>query len=303
MTPDRRIQRTAHVCLAVSLLVLGNASSAEDTAVVRPTAVPGLIEPEQLEALDGTDPGAYFLLGERVARAAATDAHADLARRLLAIAYTLAREAPADAAGIAPASAMGLATLARSVQEASWLRGLAASLDPRLVVQSEGGATAEDAELAVRLAASEAIGAVRGGDGVFARRLLDRPEVARELASVDALMGGGGRGEVRRIMLEAALWPDAVCRGERFVRGGPDGRYEPCPLCNADPGSKPDRSRFIGQLRAEWALLNASSDAWSTQAAIDGGRPLRRIDPEALATIVGVDTSARVFRDGVWQSP
>ncbi|MEM7755227.1 MAG: hypothetical protein AAF297_06285 [Planctomycetota bacterium] len=263
----------------------------------------------RLTALDPKDPSAYFLLAEEVAALARTDEDFQLAERLfvLAFAHDAQREAarPArHAAGSLRAPAcLALAAITTSDRRARWLRAIAGVVDRRYAAR-DWTARSEPAEANdERERAAEAVASVRSGDGVRARRLLERPGVRRLVERYAGLLTGRGYSRViGELESEAARWPCPECRNERVSVKRLNNTVERslCHTCDGNPGWPLSRGGLIAALRFESEMLNGSQRSWGAQAAIDLGEPLRDPDPLEVAPTYRVDPALAYWRRGNW---
>jgi hypothetical protein len=121
------------------------------------------------------------------------------------------------------------------------------------------------------LAAAEALGHYRKGDGNQALKSLDKPGAHELLAQYDRLLPGGIA---------------------RFVEDCKHYKGQLKPTLSAG-----DITRM---LRLEAALLAAGERTWSSELLLTGGKPLIEADPTSLQETLGVDASKPYFRRGRW---
>jgi hypothetical protein len=264
----------------------------------------------RLWALDPRSPWEYFKLGEEVAAVAADVQNHTLARTLFVLAYETAKSAPQESkvgpggADIRISVCLALAAIASSESERRWLHAIASSLgwnSPLGAEPASGGSPAPADPAALELAT--AMGLIRIGDGRRAARLLDKPEVSRLLEHTEKLLSpaglSGGAARIRRLMAE---WPIcAECKNRRFIKSQDGVRI--CPTCAGKPGPKLPQQELLYQLRLESTLLHGVQRSWVAQAVVDGGAPLRDLDPDELAATYRVEPSKTLWRAGTWTAP
>lgn len=271
--------------------------------------VPGL--GEKLSALSPAEPMAYFLLGEEVLVEARSEADLALARTLLVLAHEADRRTDRPR-GLSRSVYLALASIARDENERRWLRALAEESVRGPIVPRQG--VGEEEVRPEALALAEAIGHWRAGDSRAARESLRAEGVSRLIERVSASVSGASEVLIR-------LEQDVSCSGcrNRGIVRSPGGRagagdeaYMLCPLCRGNPGPRLSAGEFASSLAAESVLVRSRHGLWSAQVWLDGGRPLREPDADALAATFGVSPEKSVWRpragaagalDGEWVSP
>lgn len=287
--------------------------AAEPSVQPSPAPAPATIDrTQQLAALNPRDPWAYFLLGEAIAAEAADPQSKSLARTLFVLGYETSKSAGSAAAqnDDAPAGAdirisvcLALASIADREAERRWLHAIASSLgwnNPQRTTASAGAAAAADP---AGLELASAIGLVRIAEGRRAAKILEKPEVAALLERSERLLSPagltGGASRIRRLMAE---WPIcAECKNRRFIKSPQGVRL--CPTCGGKPGPKITQQELMYQLRLESSLLHGVQRSWVAQTIVDGGEPLRDLDPDELAATYRVDAARTVWRNGAWALP
>lgn len=266
--------------------------------------------PSRLGALDGTDAMAYIELAEEVASETGSPEDRNLARQLFASAYHLewgTRKRPEVLAG----ACLGLAVLEPGDEGSAWLYAVASLVDPRAARGAGAGVATLAVTPEVALAAANALGLARSGEGRRAARLYEDPAVKEVFERYGVLLGGtGGLSGIARFERAMRDWPDLDCGGARVVtRRGEGGVIEtlPCPICNGNPGPPMTEAEYLAQLRFESRLLRGIHQSWGAQVAADGGAPLLDPDPqrvpELLAARYRVVPERRLWRDGQWLDP
>lgn len=287
--------------LGVLMLVLGFAQP-EAPAPAVPPALRGA-----LEALDPRRPREYFELGEVVLDELATPEDAELARRLFVLAFEIDRASGwRDRLGPSVCVALADPRLETSDERRRWLLAIAGGLDARYAAPDWNVSAAEFVPDEVALGAACAMGLVRAGEGVAARRLLEKPEVNAFMLRHERLIASTGRpGALARLAAQAERWPCPECKNARVVPRMVGGtlEYRLCNTCRGNPGPELSSIELIGHLRFEAAILGGVQTSWAAQAVSDLGQPLRDPDPADLARGLGVDASASVHRDGQWTKP
>ena len=259
----------------------------------------------RLEALNPSDPKAYFDLGEEVADTADNPATLGLARRLFVLALHLDRARSGQR--LSASACLALADLAARERDRRWLQSLAGTLDQRLA----GPAWVRRAE---KLASSQAgynaataLGLVRSGDGVRARQALADPAARSLLRSYERLLNAAGlSGALRALEREADRWPCPECHNQRIVRklgSGREPQYRLCTNCQGNPGPLMTVPELVAHLRLESQLLSGIQRSWSAQVSADRGAPLRDPDPADVAPAFDIDPAQCVFRNGQWTEP
>lgn len=302
-------------------LVLGSAAAMAGQPVARPEQSPPGAEPDgdrtalpawlesRLAALEPGRPWSYFELGEELAEQSEDPGLRSLARSLLVLAYETAKTAenvrPASAPGadIRVSVCLALAAISNREHERTWLRAIASSLGWNSMGTGRDRREGEPAVDPAALDLSNAMGLIRTGEGRQAARLLDKPEVAQLLLRTERLLspGGltGGEARIRRLMAD---WPNcSECRNRRFVKSADGVRL--CPKCGGKPGPKLVQQELMYQLRLESSILHGVQKSWVAQTIVDGGAPLRDLDPDELAKTFDVDPAKTVWRGGQWAAP
>ncbi|MCL4742648.1 MAG: hypothetical protein KJZ54_10645 [Phycisphaerales bacterium] len=260
---------------------------------------------ERLAALTPSDPRGYLMLAEEVAYEADDPTQIELARTLYALAFEHDRRHNWSA-GVGASACVGLAAIARVESEQRWLSAMASRLDRRYAAPEWMRGRDEALRSEIALAAAEAMGEARAGQGIRARELLRRPGVREALERYGRLVGLAGAGSVLwNTERYADAWPCPECRNERavFVPGTDPPSYRLCATCRGDPGPQMSAAELIDQLRLESRLLEGVHRSWAAQLAVDGGAPLRDLDPETFAASLGVDPDRSLWRGGAWVRP
>lgn len=320
MNPAAITAALVHLVLCATILSAPQPDAAQpepapsadtQTAPAQPNAP--IDRTRQLSALDPRDPWGYFLLGESIASEAADPQSRALARTLFVLAYETSKSAGEAAAQNpdAPAGAdlrisvcLALASIAEREAERRWLHAIASSLgwnNPRgpAATGADGSAAADPAGLEL----ASAIGLIRIAEGRRAAKMLEKPEVAALLERSERLLSpaglSGGASRIRRLMAE---WPIcAECKNRRFIKSAQGIRL--CPTCGGKPGPKITQQELMYQLRLESSLLHGVQRSWVAQTIVDGGEPLRDLDPDELAATFRVDPARTVWRNGAWALP
>ena len=245
---------------------------------------------ERLGALDPERPIEYYELAEEVAYEQPDDI--ELARTLYVLSFDLARRTD-PRTPLGPSVCLALADLSTSAFERRWLRSLAQSLT------GGGGAllpiaqTDEDINPGVAMALAQALGDFHAGEYRKAIDAIDKDPRVREAFEHETKSIPGG---ASRIENELRSEPQCRrCRNKRIIRAGVGAEPNSvmlCPICGGDPGPDLTDAELIDLLRIESTLLGGTSSTWSAQFILDGGRPLRDIDPEELAPWFEVDPEA-----------
>ena len=215
----------------------------------------------RLEALEPSDPRAYFELAEELAdREGEQDRR--LARRLFGLAGRL------DPEKYAASAALALAASATDPRNRSSLRAAASLLPGGTARGSRGRRYEVDQQTAFEL--SEAFGEFRTGRLIKMREVLDEPATRRILQAVDQSLPGGVK------WLE-----DAVGRGRRV----PD----------------LSRAEQVAMLRLDVTFLEGGRPAWSTLLEVEGDPPLLEVDAARLEQLLLDENPLRpVWREGRW---
>ncbi|MEQ9094653.1 MAG: hypothetical protein RIE32_00150 [Phycisphaerales bacterium] len=264
---------------------------------------------ERLTALDASDAMAYLELAEEVSSETGSPEDRDLARHLFAVAYDLERRTRARPEVMAGAC-LGLASLEASDEGSAWLYAVAGLVDPRATRGAGAGVTTLTVAPEVALAAANALGLARAGEGRRAARLYEDEAVREVFERYGRLLGGsGGLSGLSRFERALRDWPDLECGGSRVItRRGEDGvQTLICPTCRGNPGPPMSEQEFLNHLRFESRLLRGIHQSWGAQIAADGGAPLLDPDPdrvpELLAARYGILVEHTLWRDGRWVEP
>ena len=221
---------------------------------------------QRLQELDPSRPMAYFELGEEVEDAARTAEERALARQLFGLAGLL------DEKGLGSSAALAIANLEDESRVVSRNRLLAAAelLTPagtaNLVVNRAPVLSSKG-----RLAFCNALGSLRRGDGVRARRHLDAADAMLVVEAVGPLVSGG---------------IDGLQRDLTFYEGG----------LRPDLSSAEVESHLVAELIA----LAPSDSRWSVSLQSTDAAPLLVVDLERLDRLFGVDPARPYWRDGRW---
>lgn len=261
---------------------------------------------ERLEALDASDAMEYIRLAEEVASETGSPEDRDMARHLYAVAYDLERTTRARPEVMAGAC-LGLASLETSDEGSAWLYAVAGLVDPRATRGAGAGVTTIAVAPDVALAAANALGLARSGEGRRAGRIYEEPAVRQVFERYGSLLGGsGGLSGLSRFERALRDWPDLECGGSRVItRRGEDGvQTLICPTCRGNPGPPMSETEYLNHLRFESRLLRGIHQSWGAQIAADGGAPLLDPDPDRVPELLlaryGVDTTKRLWQDGQW---
>lgn len=292
-----------------------SATPAAQPNVATGTALSGQLLADRLAALDPRTPWAYFELGEELAVQSGDPTARALSRTLFVLAYETAKSTPPNAPSAnnrpAPTGAdirisvcLALASIAADDSEKRWLRAIASSLGwdgTQGTTPSSAGRSIAADPAALELAT--ALGLIRIGEGRRAVKLLEKPEVSQLLDRTERLLspGGmsGGAARVRRLMAE---WPTCTeCKNRRFTKSAAGVRL--CAKCGGKPGPKLPQQELLYQLRLESSLLHGVQRSWVAQTVVDGGAPLRDLDPDELAATYRVEPAATLWRGGTWSLP
>ena len=262
----------------------------------------------RLESLRPESPRAYFELAEEVAELPSiTGENRALSRQLCILSFELWRGSDARVTDprLGPSSLLLLATFAETENQARWIRTIAAAVDPeaRTATAQAQEAVRDPVRDSTVLDLVSALELLRAGDGRRAAKILEKPDVSQLLADNERLLSPGGvTGEGDRLRRLAREWPVCPeCRNRRSVRG-PQG-ITICPSCGGDPGPPLSAVDVLFQLRFEASLLEGVQRSWVAQTLVDGGRPLRDLDPQEIALTFAVDPKKNVWRDGGWIDP
>jgi hypothetical protein len=261
----------------------------------------------RLAVLHPEEPLAYFLLAEEIAYEAERDSDVDLAVRLFVLAMHLDAE-DGEGTHLARSSCIALRDLTTDEDLHRLLAGLEAYYANAPLAEIQQMATSpydvgpagswNDVE-----AALQALSEYRLGLGRSAAAMLRRPSVYAILKPYEVALGS---------LDEVITWctRHPICRqcsNQRVLpqgRGGED-TVEPrlCPTCQGTPGPTLSADDLDDQLRLELALRQGRFGAWSVQLSVEGGTPLRPVDLQAVAELLGVDLSRSVWREGDWREP
>jgi hypothetical protein len=226
----------------------------------------------------------------------------ELARHLYVVAFELDR-ASNTGMRLGPSICLALASIERLDSRRAWLRALAGAIDQRYAAHEwfQSGPAPVDEETALDVATL--LDDVRAGEGVQARRLMDKPKVRAVLEEYESLLGNtglsGGLGRLESYMKD---WPCPECGNERIVpRQGTDPiQYRLCFTCEGNPGPKLEPEELISYLRFESRLLSGLQRSWAAQVASDLGEPLRDPTPADLVYVLNENASLVYWRGGTW---
>lgn len=307
----------AHVFVAIAVAFASGQPAAEQTspraaAKASPPAFDAAAaHATRLAALDPNKPLGYFELAEEVAQQRDRSEARQLASHLFVLALDLSRKqgkaGPDNPEWLPSGACLALADLASNQAERRWLVALAGTLrtsreftDPASISVAERPRPVEVDPTALEL--TEALAALRRGDGRRAEELLTKPAVWAMLEQYEGLLDAGGMaGGAARLRHLAEQSPMCtVCRGRRYEKT-PRG-LEICPACAGRPGPRLTLLELEGQLRLESVLLNGSQRSWAAQVVADGGAPLRELDADAVAEVFRVDVN-KVRWNGQWVEP
>ncbi|MDX2016362.1 MAG: hypothetical protein SFY95_01825 [Planctomycetota bacterium] len=255
---------------------------------------------ERLGALDPARPELYLELGEDVADESGSPAATRLAQRLLALSFDLGvRAGTPEGSRTAVSAALAAAEMTGLERERRWLVAMARAVDRTGTLRPDVAPDAELGETAGYRAAL-AVGAVRAGQGLLARRLLDDESVAAILRRFNrSLTDSGSRATLQTLRREAQLWPCPRCQGQKVIKRGA-GTVEICPACAGAMGPKITRGQLVAQLRFESVMLGTLPRTWASQFLMDRGEPLRDLDAADVAPTLGADVSRPVWRGAAW---
>ena len=266
--------------------------------------VPAL--PERMAALNPSDPGAYFALGEEVASESEQPNGRRLARQLFALSFALAgagEPAPRNRA-LRAGSLKALASLSESESERRWLLALAKLEEAtRSSATGEPVATPQPTGLETgALEAATALDMARNGEGRRAVKLMTKPGVMDLLNRYDKLLEPNGYGGgVDRVQKMAADWPMCPeCKNRRVVKDK-EGVHL-CPTCGGRPGPHLQEPELVALVRTEAVLLSGPQLSWASQTLVDDGAPLRDLSPSEVAPTYGVDPVRPLWRIDRWEA-
>lgn len=281
--------------LAMVMIVLSATMiSAQPQEAVDPWAA-------RLEALSPDDAEAYYLLGEELAVEAIDADDFELVRQLYVVAFELDRTAGGSQLGASVC--LALAGIERLESRRAWLRALAGAMDERYAVNEWFEASSVNVDDETALLVATALGHARAGEGLQAKRLLEKPGVREVLEEYESLLGNTGlSGGLSRLDGYITEWPCRECKNERVMtrKGTQPVQYRLCYTCEGNPGPRLEPSELISHLRFESRLLSGLQRSWAAQVASDVGEPLRDPEPADLAHVLGVNAELVYWRDGEW---
>jgi len=260
----------------------------------------------RLEALRPQDPDAYFLLAEEVADAGQSDmASRQLAARLYIIALNLDLARNPTRPSLAASACVALADLDRGAGEATWLLALAQRLDPRQARPAWLVQPASSTPDSVQYRIATALGMIRAGEGLQAKRILSDRAVEPSFRAMDRVVRRMTTMANRDLLREASRWPCPECANQRVVRrlGVSPPEYRVCTTCDGTPGPNLSTFQLIEYLRLESYLLDVGQRSWGAQTLVDGGIPIVDPEPSSVARAFGVDPTQTLFRNGAWVAP
>ncbi len=227
---------------------------------------------DRLEALEPSQPLAYFELAEEIADVERSRQMVALAKHLFALAGAL------DPERLGRSSCLALADLEEQPHHKRQFLALAELLARR---RSNSSIATTDAEApdtperrAAALALAEGLSHYRRGNGSRAAQIMRRDEVLLLMQSV-----------------ESALPRRSV---DAFLKEVEAERRRP----------KIDKATLIRLVQVEQFLLGAEpagSAAWATELTFTGGQPLIEVDPTRLDQALGADTARPFWRGGAWR--
>jgi ribosomal protein L37AE/L43A len=196
-------------------------------------------------------------------------------------------------------AALAAAELTGLERERRWLVAMARAVDRTGTLRPVVAPDAELGETAGYRAAL-AVGAVRAGQGLLARRLLEDESVAAIFRRFNrSLTDSGSRATLMTLRREAQLWPCPRCQGQKILKRGAS-TIELCPVCLGAHGPKISRGQLVAQLRFESVMLGTLPRTWASQFLMDRGEPLRDLDAADVAPTLGADVSRPRWREGAW---
>ena len=239
------------------------------------------IDQARLSALDPDKPQDYREYADELAEKKLDPEARDTALRLYVIAAHLSRGAEAGSAmGSKHAPLLGLVALARSSEEEARFRAAAFLADPRhdpALLRSSSSiaaAPAAGADQAARAKLLEAVHHARRGKGDVAGRLIERPEIAAELAAV-----------APSVTKEEFL---RICRTKELEASHLQ------TLLKLELALDPT-------LAAESSATDAQVDARSWSQLLKAAQPPQK--PLDLVHLTEFDPRQCVYRDGKWVEP
>ncbi len=245
----------------------------------------------RLAALDPSNPRAYFELAEEVAYEIPSTGGQTLARTLFVLAMELDRRS-GDELGLAHGACLALADMTPDPTERRWLIAIARSVavDHDAPAWTLDEASTEDDQAPIRLA--DAMAEFRAGRRQRIKRFVDRDQIERMLVR-DGLDAGAADDVARTLERDVRSPPPSMAGGERTVRDPIErGKVRAHPDNGGNPGPALNAEEMLLQLRAEAVLLGADPSSWAARALIDGGEPLRSIEPEEVGERYRVDVEA-----------
>ncbi len=286
MTGARRIAIPITAAALLAMRFLAPAAPANEAPVPDLTA--------RLLALDPSAPEAYFRLAEEVAYEMPGGGGQTLARTLFVLAMEL--DLRDGDRSLAHGAALALADMAPDPAERRWLtavaRALAVDHDAPGWILDES--STEDDLAPIRLA--DAIAEFRAGRRQRIKRF-DSVERIERLLVRAGLGPAAARAAARTLDWDLRSLPASMAGGERTVADPIErGKVMAHPDNGGNPGPALDAERMLAQLRAEAALLGASPTSWAAQGLVDGGAPLRSIEPDEVAERYRVDPEAVYWR-------
>ncbi|MCA9310800.1 MAG: hypothetical protein KDA21_06315 [Phycisphaerales bacterium] len=250
---------------------------------------------ERLAALSPDNPIAYFELAEEVAYEMPDVGGRRLARHLYVLAFEADRNAPRPL-GLGRSVCIALADMSTQPDERRWLFALAAVLGDTTTSVNWDPQIRDATSTETAMALAEALGYFRAMDYRKAHRLLIRDDVEALFNQYDHVVEQGR--DINFMTTDAIGCPE--CRNSRVVRSGGtrENPYRLCATCGGNPGPRLSGDEFLAQLRLESVLLNANHHSWSAQVTVDGGEPLRDVEPDELAASFSVDPTRFYWHPG-----
>lgn len=248
----------------------------------------------RLASLTPERPMEYFRLAEEVAYESRSQRGVRLARRL----YVLSFELDGDGT-LARSACLGLAELSTTDDERRWLLAMAEALDRR-------SGPSRWSRLAAREGRGDGVEILATALARFHTGSYRQVHPALDSADVQSLLSTlsvEGRRVIEMIRLE--LQRGTVCRqcqNARVVQEGSGDKVRLCPICGGDPGPRLTPEELEDVFALEARLRNASTESWSARVMIDGGAPLRDVDPNQLSAWFSIDPTRPYWRDGGWAS-
>ncbi|MCK4873953.1 MAG: hypothetical protein KAS72_14625 [Phycisphaerales bacterium] len=262
---------------------------------------------DRLAVLTPEAPLDYFLLAEEVGYEATNEQEHALAMRLFLLAMHLDADDGGETA-LARSACIAMADLVADTALRRQLRALAALYDAQPRTERfpprQGPLDRIPDELVDEIDdVLEGLSLYRLGEG---RMALTRFRSARaEALLLPYQIAIGSLNDVRSWCKRNPVCHE--CSNRRVIESSStDARpyaARLCPLCSGRPGPDLADHRVDDMLRLEAALHVRSFRTWSSQMAVDGGKPLSPVNRDAVAEILGVDPRATLWRDGVWVRP